>query len=79
MGSTHLDNMKVSTGGKYESNMKISTGGKYESNMKVSTGGKYESNMKISTGGITFGDFMDFLSVLSKGSQRDKVANFCQF
>ena len=26
-----------------------------------------------SPGGITFGDFMDFLSVLSKGSQRDKV------
>lgn len=25
------------------------------------------------TGGITFGDFMDFLSVLSKGSQRDKI------
>ena len=29
--------------------------------------------IKVSTGGITFGDFMDFLSVLSKGSQRDKV------
>ena len=25
------------------------------------------------SGGITFGDFMDFLSVISKGSQRDKV------
>ena len=30
-------------------------------------------NIKVPTGGITFGDFMDFLSVLSKGSQRDKV------
>ena len=29
--------------------------------------------IKVSTGGITFGDFMDFLSVISKGSQRDKV------
>jgi len=28
---------------------------------------------KDNTGGITFGDFMDFLSVISKGSQRDKI------
>ena len=25
------------------------------------------------TGGITFGDFMEFLSVISKGSTRDKL------
>ena len=34
--------------------------------------GDYRDDSK-SPGGITFGDFMDFLSVLSKGSQRDKV------
>ena len=33
----------------------------------------YGDDDSKSPGGITFGDFMDFLSVLSKGSQRDKV------
>ena len=36
-------------------------------------------NIKVSAGGITFGDFMDFLSVLSKGSQRDKVTDVFVF
>jgi len=33
----------------------------------------FKSIDRDNTGGITFGDFMDFLSVLSKGSQRDKI------
>ena len=28
---------------------------------------------KEKTGGITFGDFMDFLSIISKGSPREKI------
>ena len=31
------------------------------------------------TGGITFGDFMDFLSVLTKGSQQEKILWSFQF
>ena len=31
------------------------------------------SNSRDNTGGITFGDFMEFLSVLSKGSTQDKI------
>lgn len=31
------------------------------------------SNFREQTGGITFGDFMEFLSVISKGSAHDKL------
>ena len=30
-------------------------------------------NFRDKTGGITFGDFMEFLSVISKGTVRDKL------
>jgi len=33
----------------------------------------FKSIDRENKGGITFGDFMDFLSVISKGSQRDKI------
>lgn len=39
----------------------------------------FNSIDKQKTGGITFGDFMDFLSVLSKGSERDKILWTFQF
>jgi Ca2+-binding EF-hand superfamily protein len=29
--------------------------------------------LRYRAGGITFGDFMEFLSMLSKGSERDKI------
>ena len=33
----------------------------------------------VTLGGITFGDFMDFLSTLSKGSEKDKILWTFQF
>ena len=33
----------------------------------------FKSFFRENTGGITFGDFMEFLSVISKGTAHDKI------